>query len=83
MPNTLSSKHETMIDVLEPVIADVVENHPGPTVEQMAHDVAEALVRTFDLKAEDLRFVNGSPRLKPGDFNLKPHSIPRKEAPNV
>lgn len=27
--------------------------------------------------------LNGSPRLKPGDFNLKLHPKPRKEVPNV
>ena len=30
-----------------------------------------------------LTCVNGSPRLKPGDFNLKLHPKPRKEVPNV
>ena len=27
--------------------------------------------------------LNGSPRLKPGDFNLKLHPKPRREAPDV
>lgn len=35
-----------------------------------------------DRSGEDAR-LNGSPRLKPGDFNLKLHPKPRKEVPNV
>ena len=38
--------------------------------------------RDHDLDA-DQDSLNGSPRLKAGDFNLKLHPKPRKEASNV
>lgn len=34
-------------------------------------------------RAIQLSPLNGSPRLKAGDFNLKLHPKPRKEVPNV
>ena len=46
---------------------------PDDELPVIAPDIAAAL--GIDL--------NGSPRLKPGDFNLKLHPKPRKEAPNV
>ena len=43
------------------------------------------LVEDFDRQAQTapVELFNGSPRLKPGDFNLKLHPKPRKEVPNV
>ena len=49
-----------------------------------AQTLAETDPETADyFVVAEVEYVNGSPRLKAGDFNLKQHPKPRKEVPNV
>lgn len=52
--------HESMTAV----ISEIVENHPCPTTEVMASDIASSLIEVFDLRASKL-FVNDNDGSRP------------------